>query len=257
MRLAAARQQLRRRGTAWVGARRPTGRCGVGRQQTRRHAATTSAEPVLDISMHPGGAPGSLGYHDAGGAENAGPVLAAGADRPHAHWERRVHGLCGVLVGKGLLSVDEMRRGWEQLQPQAYDRMSYYEKWAASITNIMLQRGILTQASLDRQVILPTAPAVSNEGGSSPLLVPLPAVSWPWVPSWGSLEPSRQGGENTQKTGKNGGKMGEIRSKKREGGITWHRPRSASRPLPPPSRRWRRPRPPPPLTPPAPAAPSG
>ena len=40
-------------------------------------------------------------------------VLAAGADRPHAHWERRVHGLCGVLVGKGLLSVDEMRRGWE------------------------------------------------------------------------------------------------------------------------------------------------
>ena len=122
----------------------------MGRQTQQRRAATT-AEPVLDISMHPGGAPGSLGYHDAGGAENAGPVLAAGADRPHAHWERRVHGLCGVLVGKGLLSVDEMRRGWEQLQPQAYDRMSYYEKWAASITNIMLQRGILTQASLDRQ----------------------------------------------------------------------------------------------------------
>ena len=28
-----------------------------------------------------------------------------------------------------------------------------------------------------QQVILPTAPGVSNEGGSSPLLVPLPAVS--------------------------------------------------------------------------------
>ena len=54
------------------------------------------------------------------------------------------------------------------------------------------------------QVILPTAPGVSNEGGSSPLLVPLPAVSWPWVPAWGSLEPSRRGGENAQKTGKNG-----------------------------------------------------
>ena len=41
------------------------------------------------------------------------------------------------------------------------------------------------------QVILPTAPAVSNDGGSSPLLVPLPAVSCPWVPAWGSLEPPR------------------------------------------------------------------
>ena len=48
------------------------------------------------------------------------------------------------------------------------------------------------------QVILPTASGVSNEGRSSPLLVPLPAVSWPWVPAWGSLEPPRRDGENAQ-----------------------------------------------------------
>ena len=60
------------------------------------------------------------------------------------------------------------------------------------------------------QVILPTAPGVSNEGGSSPLLVPLPAVSWPWLPAWGSLEPPRRDGENAQKTRKNGEEMGEI-----------------------------------------------
>ena len=35
---------------------------------------------------------------------------------------------------------------------------------------------------------------------------------------WGSLEPSRRGGENAQKAGKNGGKMGEIRSKTCEQG---------------------------------------
>ena len=39
------------------------------------------------------------------------------------------------------------------------------------------------------QVILPPEPAVSNEGGSSPLLALVPAVSWPWVPACGSLEP--------------------------------------------------------------------
>ena len=64
------------------------------------------------------------------------------------------------------------------------------------------------------QVILPPAPAVSNEGPSSRLLGPLPAVSWPWVPACGALEPPRRDGENAQKTGKHGGKMGEIRPKK-------------------------------------------
>ena len=46
----------------------------------------------------------------------------------------------------------------------------------------------------------------------------VPAVSWPWVPAWGSLEPPRRDGENAQKTGKNGEKMVEIRSKKCEQG---------------------------------------
>ena len=54
------------------------------------------------------------------------------------------------------------------------------------------------------QVILPPAPGVSNEGGISPLLVPLPAVSWPRVPAWGSLEPPRRDGENAQKGGETG-----------------------------------------------------
>ena len=39
------------------------------------------------------------------------------------------------------------------------------------------------------------------------------AVSWPWVSAWGSLEPSRRGGENAQKARKNGEEMGEIWSK--------------------------------------------
>ena len=63
------------------------------------------------------------------------------------------------------------------------------------------------------QVILPTAPGVSNEGGSSELLALAPAVSWPWVPSCGSLGPCRRGGENAQKTGE---KTGEIRPQKCE-----------------------------------------
>ena len=46
----------------------------------------------------------------------------------------------------------------------------------------------------------------------------LDTVSWPWIPVLGSLEPPRRDGENAQKTGKNGGKMGEIRPKTCEQG---------------------------------------
>ena len=60
-------------------------------------------------------------------------------------------------------------------------------------------------------------PTVPVEVCCSPLLPPLPAVPWPWVPAWGSLEPPRRDGENAQKTGKNGEKMGEIRPKTCEG----------------------------------------
>ena len=45
----------------------------------------------------------------------------------------------------------------------------------------------------------------------------LATVSWPWVPACGLLEPPRRDGENAQKTGKNGEKMGEIRPKRCEG----------------------------------------
>ena len=65
-----------------------------------------------------------------------------------------------------------------------------------------------------KAVGVPTNFSATPAGQSSPLLVPLPAVSWPWVLAWGSLEPSRRAGENAQKTRKNGGKMGEIPSKR-------------------------------------------
>ena len=58
------------------------------------------------------------------------------------------------------------------------------------------------------QVILPPAPGVSNKGPRSRVLGLLPAVSWAWVPAWGSLEPPRRDGENAQKTGKKRGENG-------------------------------------------------
>ena len=71
--------------------------------------------------------------------------------------------------------------------PASLKKMEWCQQW----TNSKASFGLRLLAFAAVQVILPTAPGTSNEGGSSELLVPLPAVSWPWVPAWGSLEPPR------------------------------------------------------------------
>jgi hypothetical protein len=93
------------------------------------------------------------GHHDMGG-------LPAGKVEPTEHdyaaWERRVDALMVLLSGvKGankLMTVDELRKNIEALPPDAYDRMSYYERWVASITQTMIQRGVITTEELGRKM---------------------------------------------------------------------------------------------------------
>jgi len=93
------------------------------------------------------------GHHDMGG-------LPAGRVEPtehdYAEWERRVDALMvlltGVKSGKKLMTVDELRKNIEALGPEAYDRMSYYERWVTSITQTMIQRGVITTDELGRKM---------------------------------------------------------------------------------------------------------
>jgi len=84
----------------------------------------------------------------------AGPVEPS--EHEYAEWERRVDALMVLLSGiKGpqkLLTVDELRKNIEALGPEAYDRMSYYERWVTSITQTMLQRGVITTEELARKM---------------------------------------------------------------------------------------------------------
>jgi hypothetical protein len=91
------------------------------------------------------------GHHDMGGLP-AGPVERREHD--HALWEKRVDALMMLLSapGRRLLRVDELRRNIEALPPDAYDRMSYYERWIAAITNTLLQRGVITSDELGRKM---------------------------------------------------------------------------------------------------------
>ena len=87
-------------------------------------------------------------HHDMGG-EAAGKVERAEHD--YAEWERRVDALM-VLVsgvkGPALMTVDELRKNIEALPPDAYDRLSYYERWVTSITKSLADRGVVSEQEL-------------------------------------------------------------------------------------------------------------
>lgn len=89
------------------------------------------------------------GIHDMGGLP-AGPVEAAEHD--YALWEKRVDALLVLLTRKGLMTVDELRRNIEGLGLDAYDKMSYYERWIYSITQTLIQRGVISIDELGRKM---------------------------------------------------------------------------------------------------------
>ncbi len=91
------------------------------------------------------------GHHDMGGLP-AGPVDQS--DHEKTLWEERIHALMVLLSdsNRNLMSVDELRRGIEALGAAEYDRLSYYERWITSITNNLLQKGVITTDELGRKL---------------------------------------------------------------------------------------------------------
>jgi hypothetical protein len=90
-------------------------------------------------------------HHDMGG-EAAGSVERA--DHDHAPWEKRVDALLRLLADRKrrIMTVDELRRGIEDLGPGAYDEMTYYERWMTSITEILLEKGVIGVDELGRRM---------------------------------------------------------------------------------------------------------
>jgi hypothetical protein len=88
-------------------------------------------------------------HHDMGG-QPAGKVEPTEHDYPE--WERRVDAMVQLLRGSGRITVDELRKNIEQLPPQAYDDLSYYEKWITSLTQTLIQRGVITTEELGRKM---------------------------------------------------------------------------------------------------------
>jgi len=88
-------------------------------------------------------------HHDMGGLP-AGPVETG--ERDYAVWEKKVDAILRLLVAKQVMTVDELRRGIEEIGPGAYDELSYYERWITSISNNLLEKGVLEVEELGRRI---------------------------------------------------------------------------------------------------------
>jgi hypothetical protein len=88
--------------------------------------------------------------HDRGGWPTDAPIDRSEHDL--ADWELLTDALVHVLAGKGLMNVDELRRGIESMPPDEYERASYYERWVYSIETILAEKGVLAPGELDAKV---------------------------------------------------------------------------------------------------------
>ena len=88
--------------------------------------------------------------HDLGGLP-AGPV-----DRDEhelAYWERRIEAMISLCFAKGVLKdVAQLRQGIENLGQEAYDTLSYYERWAASMAVLLQDAGVIDADELSAAV---------------------------------------------------------------------------------------------------------
>jgi hypothetical protein len=88
--------------------------------------------------------------HDRGGWPTDAPIDRG--EHELADWELLTDAVVGVLGRHGVMNVDELRRGIESMQPEDYERASYYERWLFSIESVLMEKGVLDAGELDRRV---------------------------------------------------------------------------------------------------------
>lgn len=88
-------------------------------------------------------------WHDMGG-QTAGDIDLSEHD--HALWEKRVDALCILATERGLFTVDGLRRALEDMGEEAFETMSYYERWIASVNQNLVEAGTYSLEELGRKM---------------------------------------------------------------------------------------------------------
>jgi nitrile hydratase beta subunit len=90
------------------------------------------------------------GVHDMGGMQNMGPIHYE-KNEPvfHAEWEGRIYALNQAIRAFRKWSLDTDRHALETMLPADYLRMSYYERWAVRLAELVVKFGFVTKEELE------------------------------------------------------------------------------------------------------------
>ena len=97
-------------------------------------------------------------WHDMGGLDAG---LVPMEEHDFAIWEKRVDALMILCGGKGLFTVDGLRRALEDMGEEAFKKHSYYERWIAAINQNLIEAGVYSIEELGEKMEL-----VSGRGGT-------------------------------------------------------------------------------------------
>lgn len=59
-------------------------------------------------------------------------------------FDKQVDAIVSTLRAKGVMTVDELRRGIEALPEAEYHGLSYYERWLRSIVATLVRKDVIT-----------------------------------------------------------------------------------------------------------------
>lgn len=127
-------------------------------------AKSASAPPLRDAPSE------GRRWHDMGGAPAGAPTGGIDpAEHDYALWEKRVDALVMALTAKGLFSVDGLRRALEDMGPDAFECMSYYERWVAAAAQNVVETGAVTSQELaERMAAVAARGASYGEASAAP-----------------------------------------------------------------------------------------
>lgn len=88
--------------------------------------------------------------HDRGGWPTTEPIDRT--EHELADWEVLMDALVGTLGARGVMNVDELRRGIESMPAAAYESATYYERWLFSVEAVLTEKGVLAPGEIDTRV---------------------------------------------------------------------------------------------------------
>ena len=88
--------------------------------------------------------------HDRGGWPADAPIDRT--EHELADWELLMDALVGALGRRGVMTIDEMRRGIESMPRGEYERASYYERWLYGVEMILREKNVVVASELDARL---------------------------------------------------------------------------------------------------------